>query len=42
MICVDRVTDTEAGGVKPGQMMALMGVSGAGKVLTPDDRILQC
>ena len=42
MICVDRVTDPEAGWVKPGQMTALMGVSGAGKVLTLNDRILHC
>ena len=41
MTCVDRVTDTEAGRVIPGQMTAFMGVSGAGKVLTLNDRILQ-
>ena len=34
VICVERITDTQAGWVTPGQMTALMGVSGAGKVLT--------
>ena len=41
MICIDRVTDTEAGWVTPGQMTALMGVSGAGKVPTLNDKIFQ-
>ena len=41
MIYIDEVIDTEAGWVTPGQMTALMGVSGAGKVLTLSDKILQ-
>ena len=42
MICINNLTDSEAGWVTPGQMTALMGVSGAGKVLTLNDQTFQC
>ena len=42
MIYIDGVIDSEAGWVTPGQMTALMGVSGAGKVLTLNDKTFQC
>lgn len=38
--CIGKVTNTQAGWVSPGQMTALMGVSGAGKVATPNYELL--
>ena len=42
VISMERVINAQAGWVTPGQMTALMGVSGAGKVLTSTHKVLRC